>query len=89
MDGSNGRRVAIVNRFDGKREEKVPSTFEEKREMYILEKRVVVNGKSMVERQGTRIINAIWSMIAPYLDSITQCVSRRVPILHHDLKHRT
>jgi len=71
------------------REEKVPSTFEEKREMYILEKRVVVNGKSMVERQGTRIINAIWRMNAPYLDSITRCVSRRVTILHHDLKHRT
>lgn len=57
--------------------------------MYIIEKCVVVSGKSMVERQGTRIINAIWSMIAPYLDSITQCVSRRVPILNHDLKQRT
>ncbi|MBP2247809.1 hypothetical protein J2Z28_004478 [Paenibacillus xylanexedens] len=52
MDDSNGHRQAIENRFDGKREEKVHSTFGEEREMYILEKCVVVSGKSVVERQG-------------------------------------
>ncbi|MCP1181893.1 hypothetical protein [Paenibacillus sp. 1781tsa1] len=52
MDGSNGRRLAIENRFDGKREAKVHSTLREEREMYILDKCVVVSDKSVGERQG-------------------------------------
>lgn len=39
MGGSNGRRQAIENRFDGKREEKVHSNFGEERDVHIREVR--------------------------------------------------